>query len=440
MRFDLSLPGVLAVVEEPLIAQSNDTLFTSAGHNLLLGLIVRHSEALVNHLLADDGLGILDTLSSADADLHYTMVEASLIALVLGLIELDGVLVGLDLHLLYNSLGAQVTKALDIDKRERVEALNPLKLNTHALTQTLLSLQISQHGEIVRCIRWHRCDDSSTFSHADGRERQDVDVLVRGHGCLDLHTNQLSTSDLSKSGVLKVNLGHLLMGKVPSSTLSDDEKIIVLHLIDAVLALRQDKAVGLTVHGLRTESTSDQEDVTIAELLQASREVEHADLDASVLLGSNTFTSATVMIGTWLTLRLGEDSVALAELDLVVVLQVVELPANELIIVRVLGSGDEVPSPVSVQAQTQQVGLTERWEEVKPVVGVGEARNLIFRDSELHQDFVLRQRRPLLVLGCRLFLFRSWLVAASGTAVDLTLQADGSRGDRHAGAVEGEWE
>ena len=251
-------------------------------------------------------------------------------------------------------------------------------------------------------------------------------MLVRGHGCLDLHTNQLSTSDLSKSGVLKVNLGHLLMGKVPSSTLSDDEEIIVLHLIDAVLTLRQDKAVGLTVHGLRTESTSDQEDVTIAELLQASREVEHADLDTSVLLGSNTFTSATVMIGTWLTLGLGEDSVALAELDLVVVLQVVELPTNELVIVRVLGGGDEVPSPVSVQTQTQQVGLTERWEEVKPVVGVSEARNLIFRDSDLHQDFVLRQRGPLLILGCRLFLFRSWLVAAGGTAVDLTLQADSS--------------
>ena len=134
MRFDLSLPGVLAVVEEPLIAQSNDTLFTSAGHNLLLGLIVGHSEALVNHLLADDRLGILDTLSSADADLHYTMVEASLIALVFSLVELDGVLVGLDLHLLDNCLGAQVTKALDIDERERVEALNPLKLDAHALT------------------------------------------------------------------------------------------------------------------------------------------------------------------------------------------------------------------------------------------------------------------------------------------------------------------
>ena len=438
--FNLVLPGFLAVVKQPLVAQGDNAAFIGSCSDRFFRLIVRHSEPFINHLLTNNRFGILDALSSTDANLHHALVKASLIALVLGLIKLHGIFVRLDFHLLDDSLSTEVTKALNINERDWVEALDPLKLDTHALTKTLLGLQIAHHGEIVRRIRWHGGDDSGALGHTDGGQRQNVDVLVRGHRSLDLHADELCTGNVGESRVLKFDLGHLLMSKVPGCSLSDNEKIVILHLVNTILALRQHEAVGLTVHGLRTQGTGDKEDVSLAELLQAVGELQHADLDASVLLDANTLTSSTIVISARLALSLGEDCVALAELDLVVGLEVVELPADELVVVGVLGGSDEVSPPVRVQTQAQEVLLALRREEIKPVGGIDELGNLSLIDAVLQQDFVLGEFRPFLVLGSRLFLSLGRLVAARFAISDLTLKTDSGRGDWHASAMESEGE
>ena len=101
------------------------------------------------------------------------------------------------------------------------------------------------------------------------------------------------------------------------------------------MALWQDKAVCLTVHGLRAQSSSDKEDITITELGKAVWELEQSDFDTGVLLGGNTFTTATVMISTRLPFRFRINRVPLAELNLIFVLKVMELPPDELIVVRI---------------------------------------------------------------------------------------------------------
>ena len=101
------------------------------------------------------------------------------------------------------------------------------------------------------------------------------------------------------------------------------------------MALWQDKAVCLTVHGLRAQSSSDKEDITITELGKAVWELEQSDFDTGVLLGGNTFTTATVMISTRLPFGFSINRVPLAELNLVFVLKVMELPPDELIVVRI---------------------------------------------------------------------------------------------------------
>ena len=92
----------------------------------------------------------------------------------------------------------------------------------------------------------------------------------------------------------------------------------------------------MTVHGLRAQSSGDKEDITITELGKTVWELEQSDFDTSVLLWGNTFTTATVMISTRLPFGFSINRVPLAELNLVFVLKVMELPPNELIVVRVL--------------------------------------------------------------------------------------------------------
>ena len=103
-----------------------------------------------------------------------------------------------------------------------------------------------------------------------------------------------------------------------------------------------------------------------------------------------------------------------------------ELPADELVVVRVLRRRDEVSPPVRVQTETQQVLLAQGREEIEPVVRVGEARDLVLANADLHQDLVLGERGPFCVFWRRLFLLRRRLVAARVTACYLSLQTEGS--------------
>ena len=216
------------------------------------------------------------------------------------------------------------------------------------------------------------------------------------------------------------------MGKVASCSFGDDENIIILHLETAILTLGKDKAVSLAVHGLGAESTSNEIDITFSELGEAFRELEHLNLDTSVLLGSDTFARGTIVISTRLSLGFGEDCVSLAELDFVVGLEVSHLPSDELVVVWVLSSGDETTAPVSVQTESQKIFLTSGWEELEPVVGVLELRDLRLSDVDLHENLVLGKGGPDLVFRCGFLLSFSRLVAACGSGADLARKTDSS--------------
>lgn len=69
------------------------------------------------------------------------------------------------------------------------------------------------------------------------------------------------------------------------------------------------------------------------------------------------------MIGAWLAVQLAKNGVAFSELDLSILFQVMELPLDELVVVRVAGSRDERPAPVSHQPESLQRFLAQRREE-----------------------------------------------------------------------------
>ena len=342
----------------------------------------------------------------------------------------------LDFSLFDGVLSTEVAHSWHVYERDRVEALDPLKFDAHAFPETLLFLKVSQHSVVIWSIRWHTSHNGCSLFHANGGERKDVDKIVGGHRCLTFLSNKFLTHDGGQTRILEIDFSHLLMSKVTRRSLADDEKVIVFHLIHSVLTLWEDKAVCLTVHGLRAQSSGNEEDITIAELCKAVRELEQSDFDTGVLLRSNTLTTASVMISTRLPFVFRENRVSLAEFDLIFVLKVMELPPDELIVVGILRRGNEVTSPVSVYAKTLKILFAEWWEEIEPVVWISKLRNFRLGDAHLHQDFILGQLWPLCI-GRRSFsLLFCWLVATCVTRGDLTLQTDCSRGYGHTSAVE----
>ena len=440
MRANGFLPRILSIAEEPLVAKSNDAGLTGTSCHFLLRFIVRHCITIVVHLLSDDWLSIFNSLASGDTNFHDTLVEAFLVAFVFGLFKLDSVFVRLNLHFFNSVLGAKVTHAWDVDEGNWVEALNPLELNTHDLAETFFLLQIDKHGVVVGGVRGDRGHDGCALSHADSGQGQHVDEVVGGQRCLDFLTNQLRTLHIDKRWVLIINLGHFLMSKMSCCTMANHEQIVILHLVDTVVTLWQNKAVGLTIHSLGTQSTSNKEDIATVELLHALRKLQHTNLNAGVLLRCDTFATATVVISTGLSFRFRKDRVALAKLDLVIGLKMAELPADKLVVVWVDRRGDETASPIRVDAELLQICLTKGWEELEPVVWIGELWNLGLRNFELHQYFVLGEGRLDIVLGGLLQERGSGLVASCLSRCNFTLQTNGSGRDWHTSAMEAEWE
>ena len=149
------------------------------------------------------------------------------------------------------------------------------------------------------------------------------------------------------------------------------------------------------------------------------------------------------MISTWLSIELTENSVPLSRLDLSILLKVVELPPNEGVVVWVSLGGEEGPSPVSVDTESQKGLKALWWEEVQPVVRVNEFGDLFLRDVELLKDLVLGEWHLWWILlgffggGDLLFC---WLITVDLTGLEFFSESVGGGLDWHTGAMEGEWE
>ena len=152
MFSDLLSPDFLSVAQEPLVAKGDDTWFTSTRGDFFLWLIVWDRGAFIIHLFSDDRLGVFDPLALSDTDLHDTLREALLVALILGLLKLDCVFVGLDFHLFNCSFGAEVAHSWHINEWNGVVSLDPFEFNSHDLSEALLLLEVDEHGVIIWCI------------------------------------------------------------------------------------------------------------------------------------------------------------------------------------------------------------------------------------------------------------------------------------------------
>ena len=255
-------------------------------------------------------------------------------------------------------------------------------------------------------------------------------MLVCGQGCLDTFSNQLGSLHCSEWFENLLLCSEFLVGHVLGSSLAHDVVLVVGHLEHSVLTLWKDEAVGLAVHCLGPQSRSNHvQGLALEFLVEAGWHVEQLQLDASVLLGADAlvFLSCTVVVSHWLAVLYAVDGVSFSELDLAPLVEVVELPADKGVIVRIALGRDEGASPVGVDAELGEHSLAEGWEVVEPVVGVLEEGDLLLWDVRLLQDFELGERW-FLVVGVLLLEFfelcRCGLVAGRCIVGDLSLESD----------------
>jgi hypothetical protein len=208
---------------------------------------------------------------------------------------------------------------------------------------------------------------------------------------------------------------------------SANEKLVIFHLKDTIFTLSQNVAIGLTIHSFWPKCGSNEVNFFTSKLfLEWLRKFEALNFNQSILLRTDTFTLASVVVSAWLSIEGWEDGVAFAKLDFLCGSQGVELPSDEGVIEGVHLCGDEGAAPVHKHTEFLQILLSLGWEELEPVFGVLELRDLLISDADLLQNFELSKGLSLLSLGL------AWL--------NLTAKAASSCVDGHTCAMEGKRE
>mmetsp|Transcript_2683 Transcript_2683/g.6002 ORF Transcript_2683/g.6002 Transcript_2683/m.6002 type:complete len:804 (-) Transcript_2683:561-2972(-) len=439
MLRDLRPPSLLAVLNVPLVGKGNDALVARARHDLLLRLRVDVREVLGQHLRLDLRLGILDRHTLAVPDGELPLVEPELVTLRLGeqerrLVVLRGHLVLLACHhggdVGDDRLGALlgiVALVRDRDNRDDLERQHPLVLDAVLLAERGLLLEVHERDVVIRRVRGHRRHHTRALLHGDGEHRERVDALQGGQRGLQRDPHHVAPlHPQHQVGDAKLG-GEALVGHVHCRPLGHDCDLArgarlvtpVVHL-GAVLLMWEHPAVGLPVHGLRTEGRGQHHHLLPLQRLHRRGELQHLHLDEDILLGPDALARRAVVIRADLLVARREHRVPLPKRHLLELLELEELPLDEGIVVGVHRRRDERPPPIHLDAHLLEVILRKRREVLQPEVRIHKLRDNLALDVHRLQDLPLR---ALALLALRLGLLADELCQVRHRPLRLRVRA-----------------
>mmetsp|Transcript_34883 Transcript_34883/g.80805 ORF Transcript_34883/g.80805 Transcript_34883/m.80805 type:complete len:627 (+) Transcript_34883:1067-2947(+) len=316
---DPVLPLLVAILQVPLVRHSHHTLLARTALNELLRLEVDQSSTLINHVLLLLGFGDRDLLALVRPHKHLTEAETSVVSFLLRFVKILTVSRVLNLELLRPVLGAPVAapgllavlgRDGDVDDIDDIERLVHLGCDTVSLLVVVgLALNVPEGNEIIRGVRRNRSDHSGTLAHRDRVERERVNRRVwRARG---VERDAKKVGALAREEALglapgggEVDILVALEREALGRAGGHDVDLTIGPLERAIVALRQHKAVGLAIHGLRAEGSRRQEDVLAFERSEGRRERRlHPELDQGVLLRSNALSLRTVVVSAGLTIE-----------------------------------------------------------------------------------------------------------------------------------------
>ncbi|GIX60985.1 PTS sugar transporter, putative [Babesia caballi] len=419
---DALLPGFVAELGVPLVAEGHDADVAGASHDALRGLVV------------DEGLLAAD---------HFLANEAALVEDFLAALQLHAVLVGGDLLLLAEELGGAGAEAGDLDYGNGVEAaVDGVDVVLFFVVGGLL-VDLEEGDVVVGRVAGHARDDASALLHRDGGHGQDVDAWVDAEGAAERGADELLAAAAGHCvqlaergrGAGGAEENEALVGHVHGGPRRGDvQAVAALHgLLDAhdglhhaavveiqlggaepedhvVGPLGEHEAVGLAVHGLGAEGGGEQKELLggqhvlegLVDGAQRAQGVKGRVLDAhlnhGVLLGGGAFPLGAVVVGAGLHHRAAKDRGAATEVQRAQLLHARELPLDELVVVRVAVGGDEGAAPVHRGAEALQVLDGQRGEVGEPVLRVGELGDFVVANAHVAHDVHLghleKVRRP----------------------------------------------
>mmetsp|Transcript_13690 Transcript_13690/g.36918 ORF Transcript_13690/g.36918 Transcript_13690/m.36918 type:complete len:575 (+) Transcript_13690:2265-3989(+) len=312
----------------------------------------------------------------------------------MGLVKLYGVLLRLDSELLAHVLrrvAAHLAIDLHVDDRHNPEWLDPLSLDAVKLPFGRLH-KVHERGVIIWGVAWNARDDAGALVHLDGEEREDVHCVILARRRLHLRAHEVRSHHLQQALRLPPRFQDLLEAHVPGGAGGTHVHLLLAVLVATVLPLGQDPAVRLAGHGLRPQRGGKQEDALSLEFRHLLGEIRKFDLDRRVLLRCNAFALRTVVVHAGLSIQLAEDGRPLAEADLLARLQLRKLPADEGVVVRVHGGGDERPAEVDRRAKAFQVAHTQGRVVLEPVHRILKFHHVFREDAHRLQNLPLERR------------------------------------------------
>jgi len=146
---DLVLPFFFTVLEVPLINEGDNALISGSGDNFTFRFVVDQSFIGFDHLVSDQGLDILDLLTSVGANNEDTFIETLIVDEVLSLSQTVLITGTTDLEFFTSLQGREFTIAWNFDDFDRGEGKDPFVLEAELFSESRLVLEILKVDPIV---------------------------------------------------------------------------------------------------------------------------------------------------------------------------------------------------------------------------------------------------------------------------------------------------
>mmetsp|Transcript_1698 Transcript_1698/g.2814 ORF Transcript_1698/g.2814 Transcript_1698/m.2814 type:complete len:311 (-) Transcript_1698:72-1004(-) len=244
MFLDRFRPRFLAISKIPLIGGSDHALIVRTTDDPRFWFIVQAGLPSIDHFLLDDGFDVTDLFALVGPNRHHTHSEALEISLVLGLLQLGLVIEGFDFELSTHENGGCLSVPFNRNNRHDFKGKNHFICDAVFGAKVGLLLQGLEGHIIVRSITRDRSYDACSLGHANGQQREGVDLFVLGQGCLEWQSQKFVTLEGFQAinfakffGVPVVALVHLTGQATSGSCTHDKHFVRCIDIVSTVISI-----------------------------------------------------------------------------------------------------------------------------------------------------------------------------------------------------------
>mmetsp|Transcript_1653 Transcript_1653/g.3816 ORF Transcript_1653/g.3816 Transcript_1653/m.3816 type:complete len:622 (-) Transcript_1653:58-1923(-) len=257
-------PRLFAIRQVPLVRGGDNAFVIRSRHNTRFGFKVKTSLTGIDHFLLDNGFRVAHFLSLVWTIRHDSNGETFQVGLILGLSKLLGVVGRFDFEFLAHVHSRRISISFNLDNGNDGEGHDHVIGNVVFGSKVGFVLQSLERHVIIWSVTGNRSDNTRSFAHTDCQQGKRVYLLICGQRSLERQSQQLISGEcfeafnLSKFfGEVIISTQHLARQTTCGTSTHDKDFVGGIDCVGSILAFRQHKTIGLTVHGFGTERGGD---------------------------------------------------------------------------------------------------------------------------------------------------------------------------------------